>query len=79
MLHIEEQQLRSMSIENIVELQKRFNSELERRRRESRDKKIADFKAAYYALKDDGIRITYYEDNYTDPAYLYEWDGFNFD
>lgn len=78
MLHIEDQQLRSMSESNIRDLMDKFKSELQRRENVKREKAIEDFKKAFSALQDAGIRV-YGVYDYSDQLTFNSWDDFYFD
>lgn len=54
------------------------NRELQRRRMEERDKAIENFKTAFYALQDMGVRV-YGIYDYSDQLTFNTWDDFNFD
>jgi len=56
-----------------------LNREFERRAREKRGKLISDFKDAFNALREVGISIKYYEDDYDDNyTIITDWDSFDF-
>lgn len=54
------------------------NRELQRRRMKDRSKAIENFKTAFYALKDAGIRV-YGIYDYSDQLTFSTWDDFYFD
>lgn len=54
------------------------NRELQRRRMEERSKAIENFKTAFYALQDMGVRV-YGIYDYSDQLTFNTWDDFNFD
>lgn len=54
------------------------NHELQRRRMEERNKAIENFKIAFYALQDMGVRV-YGIYDYSDQLTFNTWDDFNFD
>lgn len=54
------------------------NAELTRRKNEERERLITEFRKAWGALKDAGIRVTYSEE-YDEITFLDDWDGFSFD
>ena len=71
--------LRGSSTGSLELIKRRIDEELTRRRNEEREHLITEFRKAWGALKDAGIRVTYcdpYEDYIT---YLDDWDDFNFD
>lgn len=71
--------LRDSSTASLEGIKKRIEQELTRRRNEERERLITEFRKAWGALKDAGIRVTYCEDYDDDTAYLDQWDGFSFD
>ena len=79
MYDISVNELQTMSVGDLNRVSKRINEELARRRREERERLITEFRKAWGALHDAGIRITYCEEYDDDLTYLDEWDGFNFD
>ena len=70
--------LRDSSTASLETIKKRIEQELTRRRNEERERLITEFRKAWGALKDRGIRVTYYEEYDDDTAYLDDWDGFGF-
>lgn len=78
MLHIEEGQLRSMTMENIDILIQKLNNEKVRRLRAEKDEAIENFRKAFDRLRDLCIVPYYCEEFDDDPRYLEDWDGFGF-
>ena len=79
MYDISANDLRDSSTASLETIKKRIEQELTRRRNEERERLITEFRKAWGALKDAGIRVTYCEDYDDDTAYLDDWDGFSFD
>lgn len=77
MLHIEEGQLRSLTMENIDILIQKLNNEKARRLRAEKDEAIENFHKAFDRLRDLCI-IPHYCEEY-DEVNLDRWDGFYFD
>ena len=71
MLHIEELQLRSMSVENIKELQEKLDKELVRRKNEKKEKLLDNLWEALNAIYDAGYTIDYYAESWEDPVRIY--------
>ena len=78
MLHIEDGQLRSLTMENIDILIQKLNNEKVRRLRAEKDEAIENFRKAFECLRDLCIVPYYCEEFDDDPRYLEDWDGFGF-
>ena len=78
MLHIEDGQLRSLTMENIDILIQKLNNEKVRRLRAEKDEAIENFRKAFNRLRDLCIVPYYCEEFDDDPRYLEDWDGFGF-
>ena len=70
--------LKELTMGSLVSMKALIEQEISRRKNEQRTLLINNFKEAFFALKEANILIDYYEDNYTDPALLRDWDGFQF-
>ena len=78
MLHVEDNQLKSMSTENITDLVNKFTQELNRRRLAKRSEAIQQFRKSFDALKEAGIELEA-EDKYEGVSIrLYDFESFNF-
>ena len=73
MTNIDWKQVPTEAIKTLID---NGNRELQHRRMEERSKLIENFKTAFYALKDAGIRVY---GVYDDLLYFDSWDDFNFD
>ena len=78
MLHIEEGQLHSLTMENIDILIQKLNNEKARRLRLEKNEAIENFHKAFDRLRDLCIVPYYCEEFDDDPRYLEDWDGFGF-
>ena len=78
MANISIEDWKQIPAETIKSLIDSGNRELQRRRMEGRSKAIENFKTAFYALKDAGIRV-YGIYDYDDQLTFNTWDDFNFD
>jgi len=72
-------EMRDLPAAELTRFVQMANAELTRRRNEERERLITEFRKAWGALKDAGIRVTYCEGYDDDMAYLDQWDGFDFD
>lgn len=70
--------LRKMDEHKLDAVLIRVREEKDRRYAEKRRELIEQFKTAFFALRDAGIRPTYCEEDWEDPIYLLDWDGFDF-
>lgn len=81
MLHIEEGQLHSLTMENIDILIQKLNNEKVRRQSAEKNEAIENFHKAFNRLRGLGI-VPYYCEKYEefedDPRYLKDWDEFGF-
>jgi hypothetical protein len=71
--------LRGSSVASLELIKKRIEAELYRRKSEERERLITEFRKAWGALKDTGIRVTYCDQYEDDITYLDDWDDFSFD
>lgn len=71
--------LRGSTTASLEVIKKRIEQELYRRKNEEREHLITEFRKAWGALKDAGIRITYCDQYEDDITYLDDWDDFSFD
>ena len=71
--------IETSSQDELEDIKKHIEEELQRRRNLERQHLINEFQKAWGELKYRGIRVTYCEEYEDDITYLDDWDGFNFD
>ena len=72
-------EMRELPVAELTRFVQMANAELTRRKNEERERLITEFRKAWGALKDAGIRITYCDQYEDDITYLDDWDDFSFD